>query len=128
LWYNIIVVYFSIENFKKIKRLDKKTVFSTVLIAVVLALAGMVAVIVLLQERLQERGGINKGEEGAQRRLSDEEKIKILESLSAPSGAPGYTNEEKRQILEGLSAPPDAPKLSDEEKKAILESLSAPTE
>lgn len=76
---------------------------------------------------LQKAPGI-KEETAPPKVLNEQTKKQILESLSAPPGAPQYTDEEKRQILENLSTSPDQPTLSEDEKKTILESLSAPQE
>lgn len=114
------MVYLNIEKIKNIKR---ETILPILRVVVILALAGAVLAIVLLQGK---QGDEDIAREKGQK-LTEEEKIKILESLSAPADAPQYTNEEKRQILESLSAPQE-PTLTEEEKKAILESLSAPNQ
>ena len=117
------MVYFDIGKFKNIKGPKRKIVFSALRVGVILALAGAVAAIVLLQRPSSAPKELRKGE---QEILTEEEKIRILEGLSAPTGAPQYTDEEKRQILDSLSAPSGQPTLSEEEKKAILESLNVP--
>ncbi len=109
---------------KKIKNIRWGTIFPTLRVAVILLLAGVVFAIVFLQEkRSKEEPAKRAGQE-----LTEEEKIKILESLSAPLDAPRYTEKEKREILKSLSPPSGQTTLSDEEKKKILESLSAPTQ
>lgn len=62
--------------------------------------------------------------------LTEEEKKKILDSLTAPASAPFLSAEEKKGILKNLSAPSDTSSgvSSPEEQKRILDSLTAPSQ
>lgn len=120
------MAYFNlnIEKIKKIKEIKRDFVFVVLKVVAIFVLAGVVAAIILLQR--QETGDKGRDTGYGRQETSEEEKIRILESLSAPADAPRYTNEEKKKILESLSAPEDSPRYTEEEKKRILESLSAP--
>lgn len=86
----------------------------------------IIGLIVYLIQQEPERSG--EAFPQTQKPLTDEQKKEVLESLSAPAGAPKYTDKEKQKILEDLSAPSGKTPLSEEEKKKILESLSVPQE
>jgi hypothetical protein len=116
----------NMTNFMPIKNLRRETILSILRVAVILVLAGVVFAIVFLQEKRGKEEPAKKAGQEVTEQLTDEEKIKILESLSAPLGAPHYSDKEKEKILKSLSAPSGQPTLSDEEKKKKLESLSAP--
>ena len=103
----------------------KNSILPILRVAIILLLAGVVFGIVFFQEKRGKEEPAKKTTREL-REFTEEEKIKLLESLSAPEGAPQYTDEEKRKILESLSAPKDQPALTEEEKIKILESLSAP--
>ena len=115
------MAYFDIENLSKIKGFKRENIFQVLRVAIILALAGVIISIVFFQEK---KSPTDKAREEDRQQLNEEEKIKILESLSAPSDASKYTREKKKQILESLSAPQGSV-LDDEEKKLILDSLNA---
>ena len=120
------MAYFNLEDIKRIKIGGAISMFRRIGLGCVLVIAIVVAFAVVYVSK--KAPGIPGAKETStpQKVLDEQTKKQILESLSAPPGAPQYTDEEKRNILESLSAPSDQPTLSDEEKKKILESLNAP--
>ncbi|MFY9457347.1 MAG: hypothetical protein WAP23_00220 [Candidatus Spechtbacterales bacterium] len=116
------MAYFNLGDIKKVKVGGAILKFRRIGLGSILVITIVVAFVVVYI--LEKAPGI-KEEPTSPKVLDEQTKQQILESLSAPPGAPVYTEEEKRRILESLSAPQGST-LTEEEKKAILESLSAP--
>ena len=86
----------------------------------------IVVLIITIGASFLAKKDIDTGVQDPAEGLTPEEKIKLLEDLSAPRDAGELTDAEKRAVLESLSAPRDAGELTDEEKKATLDGLTAP--